>query len=113
MSSFVDGRAPGRMAVEWSEDRENIFADGSGASVDEDVREFRAAILERWAAEYAQRRTDGSDPEHALCDLRRWAHAYFQPDEAGEQVGDQTGDEEAAPQLAPRRAAAGGGTPAR
>jgi hypothetical protein len=71
------------MAVEWSDDLENIFADGLGTGVENDVRAFRAAIVARWAAEYARKRGSGADPEVAMSDLRRWAHAYFQPNDAG------------------------------
>jgi hypothetical protein len=81
MSSVVDGRSPGRVAVEWSEDRENIFADGQGTGIENDVRAFRAAIVASWAAAYARRRASGDDPELAMSDLRRWAHAYFQDDD--------------------------------
>ena len=81
MSSFVDGRSPGRVAVEWTEEGENILADSPETGVENDVRAFRAAIVAGWASEYARRRASGEDPELAMSDLRRWAHAYFQGDD--------------------------------
>src|SRR5438445_694391 len=77
----------GRLVVECTEPEDSALLTELEAGIEDEVRDFRAEIVGRWAREYAERRNSGdqSDPNAAAADLRAWSQAYFQ---AAAEAGD-------------------------
>jgi hypothetical protein len=81
------------LTIECTEPEETALFASDEAGVDEEVRQFRAAIVGEWAAQYARRRkaSGGGEPSPgAFADLRRWAHARLTAPRAPEREEEPT-----------------------
>jgi hypothetical protein len=97
MKLLLEMNAPRPLLLEWKEPRATALLEEMEGGIEVEARAFRAAIVARWAAEYAGARAadGGGGDAAALADLRRWSHAYFHA--AGDDGPDETDDRDPDP----------------